>query len=123
MQNLGLNVPFMLNPWTIAGGVAIGLMTALIFGLMPIVQAANIRPLNVIRDLSESKGLSSVALTIALLGILSVLFCALAIVILNNDVLLGIEAVYGTFAFLLRTERVLRPGRLRCQQIAGTGTL
>jgi putative ABC transport system permease protein len=76
-------------------------MTALIFGLMPIVQAANIRPLNVIRDLSESKGLSSVALTIALLGILSVLFCALAIVILKNDVLLGIEAVYGTFAFLL----------------------
>ena len=101
MQNLGLNIPFMLNPWTIAGGVAIGLMTALIFGLMPIVQAANIRPLNVIRDLSESKGLSSVALTIALLGILSVLFCALAIVILKNDVLLGIEAVYGTFAFLL----------------------
>ena len=101
MQNLGLNIPFMLNPWTIAGGVAIGLMTALIFGLMPIVQAANIRPLNVIRDLSESKGLSSVALTIVLLGILSVLFCALAIVILKNDVLLGIEAVYGTFAFLL----------------------
>ncbi len=101
MQNLGLNIPFILNPWTIAGGIAIGLMTALIFGLMPIVQAANIRPLNVIRDLSESKGLSSVALTIALLGILSVLFCALAIVILKNDVLLGIEAVYGTFAFLL----------------------
>src|SRR5207249_3233348 len=42
-----------------------------------------------------------VALTIALLVILSILFCALAIVILNNDVVLGIEAVYGTFAFLL----------------------
>jgi signal transduction histidine kinase len=101
MQNLGLTVPFQLNPWTIAGGVAIGLVTALIFGLMPIVQAANIRPLNVIRDLSESRGVSSVALTIALLVVLSVLFCALAIVILNNDVVLGIAAVYGTFAFLL----------------------
>ena len=101
MQNLGLTVPFVLNPWTIAGGVAIGFVTALIFGLMPIVQAANIRPLNVIRDLSESQGVSSVALTIALLVVLSVLFCALAIVILNNDVVLGIAAVYGTFAFLL----------------------
>jgi len=101
MQNVGLTVPFVINPWTVAGGVAIGLVTALIFGLMPIVQAANIRPLNVIRDQSENRGANSIILTIALLVILSVLFCALAIVILNNDVLLGIEAVYGTFAFLL----------------------
>ena len=101
VQNFGIAVPFVLNPWTIAGGVVIGFVTALIFGLMPIVQAANIRPLNVIRDLSESRGVSSVALTIALLVVLSVLFCILAIVILNNDVLLGVGAVYGTFAFLL----------------------
>ena len=101
MQNFGFNVPFLLNPWTIAGGVAVGFATALIFGLMPIVQAANVRPLNVIRDLAANKGKSGVALTIALLAILSVLFCALAIVILNNDVVLGVEAVYGTFAFLL----------------------
>src|SRR5437667_1836334 len=101
VQNFGITVPFLLNPWTIAGGVAIGLVTALIFGLMPIVQAANIRPLNVIRDLSESRGASSIALTIALLVVLSVLFCALSIVILKNDVVLGVGAVYGTFAFLL----------------------
>ncbi len=101
MQNLGVNVPFLLNPWTIVGGVAIGFATALIFGLMPIVQAANIRPLNVIRDMAESKKVGNFALTIGLLVLLSVLFCALAIVILNNNVLLGVEAVYGTFAFLL----------------------
>jgi putative ABC transport system permease protein len=101
MQNLGLAIPFILNPWTVAGGVAIGFVAALIFGLMPIVQAANIRPLNVIRELPENKGASSIALTIVLLVILSVLFCGLAIVILNNNVLLGIGAVYGTFAFLL----------------------
>src|SRR6266705_1083541 len=101
VQNFGITVPFVLNPWTIVGGVVIGFVTALIFGLMPIVQAANIRPLNVIRDLTESRGVSSVALTIALLVVLSVLFCILAIVILNNDVLLGVGAAYGTFAFLL----------------------
>ena len=101
MENLGVNVLFLINPWTIAGGIAIGFGSALIFGLMPIVQAANIRPLNVIRETSEHRGMSSIALTLALLVIFSVLFCALAIVILNNDVVLGIEAVYGAFAFLL----------------------
>src|SRR5437762_12506904 len=44
VQNIGITVPFVLNPWTVAGGVAIGFATALIFGLLPIVQAANIRP-------------------------------------------------------------------------------
>ena len=101
LQNLGQTVPFVLNYSIIASGIAVGFATALIFGLMPIVQAANVRPLNVIREISANKGKSSAALSVALLLILSVLFCALAIVILNNDVLLGVEAVYGTFAFLL----------------------
>src|SRR5579875_460336 len=101
VQNLGMTVPFLLNPWTIAGGVAIGLTTALIFGLMPIVQAANVRPLNVIRELGAGRSARTLFLTVALLLILSVLFCVLTIVILNNDVLLGIETVYGTFALLL----------------------
>ena len=101
VQNLGITVPFVINPWLLVSGVAIGLVTALIFGLMPVVQAANIRPLNVIRDISERRGVSGIAMTVALLLILSVLFCILAIVILNNNVLLGVEAVYGTFAFLL----------------------
>jgi ABC-type antimicrobial peptide transport system permease subunit len=101
MENMGFNVLFQLNLWTIAGGVAIGFGSALIFGLMPIVQVANIRPLNVIREISERRSAGSAALTLALLVIFSVLFCALAIVILNNDVVLGVEAVYGTFAFLL----------------------
>lgn len=101
LQNLGVTILFLLNPWIIVGGVVIGFATALIFGLMPIVQAANVRPLNVIRDLPTGKGASSIALTIGLLIIFSVLFCILAIVILNNDVVLGIGAVYGTFAFLL----------------------
>ncbi len=99
-QTFGLNIPFVLDPATIAGGILIGLLTALIFGLLPIVQAANIRPLNVIRELPEGRGASSFVLTIGLLLLLSVLFCALAIVILNNDVFLGIVSVYGAFIFL-----------------------
>src|SRR5712692_8075066 len=99
-QLFPLRIPFVLDPLTIAGGALIGLATALIFGLLPIVQAANIRPLNVIRELPEGTRLGSISLTIGLLLILSALFCILSIVILNNDILLGIEVVYGTFIFL-----------------------
>ncbi len=99
-QTFDLRIPFALDPVTIAGGVVIGLVTALIFGLLPIVQAANIRPLNVIRDQPEGRGAGSIALTIVLLLLLSVLFCGLAIFILNNDVFLGVVSVYGAFIFL-----------------------
>src|SRR6266849_513496 len=98
-SSFGLNIPFSLNWFTIGGGVLIGLVTALIFGLMPIVQAANIRPLNVIRELPASNRTGSTALTIGLLLLPSVLFCILSVVILN-DVILGIGAVYGAFIFL-----------------------
>jgi putative ABC transport system permease protein len=99
-SSFGLNIPFLLDWFTIGGGVVIGLVTALIFGLMPIVQAANIRPLNVIRDMTEGGGAVGIALKIVLLILLSVLFCILSIVILNGDVVLGISAVYGVFIFL-----------------------
>ena len=98
-QTFALSIPFVLDPLTIGGGVLIGLVTALIFGLMPIVQAANIRPLNVIRELPADNRTGSTAVTIALLLLLSVLFCILSVVILN-DVVLGISAVYGAFIFL-----------------------
>src|SRR5579872_1732175 len=100
IQVFQISIPFLLDPLIIGGGVLIGLFTALIFGLLPIVQAANIRPLNVIRELPESNRASSLGLTIVLLLILSVLFCVMASIILN-DAVLGISAVYGTFVFLL----------------------
>ncbi|PZW32883.1 putative lysophospholipase L1 biosynthesis ABC-type transport system permease subunit [Thermosporothrix hazakensis] len=96
-----LNIPFVIDPVIVSGGVAIGLVTALIFGLLPIVQAANIRPLNVIRELPEGQGAGSRLLTVGLVLLLSVLFCVLAIIILQNDILLGVVSVYGTFVLLL----------------------
>ncbi|GAC1616828.1 MAG: FtsX-like permease family protein [Ktedonobacteraceae bacterium] len=99
-QTFTINIPFLFDWFTIVGGIVIGLLTALIFGLLPIVQAANIRPLNVIRDLPEGRGAGSILLTIGLLAVLSILFCVMAIVILNGDILLGLYSVYGTFAFL-----------------------
>ncbi len=98
-QTFHIIIPFVLDPAIIGGDVLIGLVTALIFGLMPIVQAANIRPLNVIRELPGGHRSGSTALTIALLLLVSALFCLLSVVVLNN-VILGIGAVYGTFIFL-----------------------
>src|SRR6266436_2854276 len=100
VQNVGSNVPFVLNPGMLLGGVVIGCVTALIFGLLPIVQAANIRPLSVLREL-ENKSISGRIMTVLLLVLCSMLFCLLAIVILNNDIMLGIAVTYGTFVFLL----------------------
>jgi putative ABC transport system permease protein len=96
----GLNIPFLLDWLTIGGGVVIGLSTSLIFGLLPIVQAANIRPLNVIRELPEGRGTGSIVLIGGLLLILSVLFCILSIIILGGDIQLGVISVYGIFIFL-----------------------
>src|SRR3989454_3628056 len=98
-QTFNINIPFILDPVTIAGGVLIGLVTALIFGLMPIVQAGDICPLNVIPELPEGNRAGSIFLTIGLLIIFLVLFCFFALSVLNN-VLFGLMAVYGTFIFL-----------------------
>ena len=100
MENLGFNILFELNFQVILSGVAIGFATALIFGLLPIVQAANVRPLHVIREF-ESRNRGGRVLTLLLLLLLSVLFCLLATLILNRDLVLGIAATYGAFAFLL----------------------
>jgi predicted lysophospholipase L1 biosynthesis ABC-type transport system permease subunit len=99
MQQLGVLIPFLLNPQILGAGLLIGLATALIFGLLPIAQAANVRPLSVIRD-QGTHGVGTLT-TVLLLVIFSLLFYGLASVVLQNDLLLSLWATYGTFACLL----------------------
>ncbi len=89
-----LHLPIVLDMTTIGSGFVIGLSTALIFGLLPIVQASQIRPLAVLRDSSEATAASSRLTTVVLLLLLSVLFVALASSILGS-VTTAIIAVYG----------------------------
>ncbi len=89
-----LHLPIVLDPTTILSGFVIGLATALIFGLLPIVQASQIRPLVVLRNSGEATGTSSRLTTVILLIVLSVLFVVLAASILG-DVTTAIIAVYG----------------------------
>jgi putative ABC transport system permease protein len=92
-----LHLDYTVDPFTVLSGVAIGFFTALIFGVMPIVQASQVRPQAVLRDLPEGSATSSILLSIFLLALLCVLFFILSAVILNNVVLalfvVGIGAV------------------------------
>ena len=89
-----IHLPIVFDPLTLVSGLLIGLATALIFGLLPIVQAGQVRPLSVLRELIEQRRFSSRLLTLSLLFLLSLLFVALATTILG-DVPTAIIAVYG----------------------------
>lgn len=89
-----IHLPIVLDGLTIASGLLIGLATALIFGLLPIVQASQVRPLSVLRELHEGRRSFSWLLTAVLLVVLSLLFVALAATILG-DVITAVIAVYG----------------------------
>jgi predicted lysophospholipase L1 biosynthesis ABC-type transport system permease subunit len=93
-QAFFIHLPILVDPLTLVSGLLIGLATALIFGLLPIVQASQVRPLSVLREIVEQRRFSSRLLTLALLLLLSLLFVALASGILG-DVPTAIIAVYG----------------------------
>jgi putative ABC transport system permease protein len=79
-----VQLPVIIDGFTIASGVAIGFFTALIFGILPIVQASQIRPLSVLRESDEGAGRGSLVLTGALLALLLALFVGLATSIIGN---------------------------------------
>ncbi len=97
-----IHLPNAVDPLTVASGVLIGLVTALIFGLMPIVQASQVRPLAVLRGTSEGAGRTSFLLTLLLAAILAGSFFALSFAILGNlYVASGVIAGTGVFLLLL----------------------
>ncbi len=95
-----IHLPNAVDPLTVASGVLIGLVTALIFGLMPIVQASQVRPLAVLRGTSEGAGRTSFFLTLLLAAILAGSFFALSFAILGN-LYVASGVIAGTGAFLL----------------------
>ncbi|HEV2459232.1 MAG TPA: FtsX-like permease family protein, partial [Ktedonobacterales bacterium] len=95
-----ITLPTTIDPTTVLAGVAIGFFTALIFGVMPIVQASQIRPQAVLRELPEGASLRSGIITTLLALLLAVLFFALALSILQN-VAVAVGAVGGAGIFLL----------------------
>ncbi|MDQ6921551.1 MAG: FtsX-like permease family protein, partial [Candidatus Dormibacteraeota bacterium] len=95
---LGQHLEPQLDRASILGGVAVGVATALTFGLLPIVKAAQVRPLAILRETSE-RGWRQRFLSAALLGLLGVLFTALAFAVLR-DVRLALFGVAGSLVGL-----------------------
>jgi putative ABC transport system permease protein len=98
--SLQIVLPTTFDARTIASGVAVGFFTALIFGLLPIVQAGEIRPQAVLREAQEGGGWRGRILTGALLLTLVALFFALSLSILQN-ISVAALAVGGAGAFFI----------------------
>jgi putative ABC transport system permease protein len=96
-----IHLPAQIDVRTVVLGAVIGFVTALIFGIMPIVQASRVRPIAVLRELPEGAGGASIALTIVLGVLVAVLYFVLADIILGNNFPLALFAVGGTGLFLL----------------------
>jgi putative ABC transport system permease protein len=96
------NVPitFSLSAGTLLTGVLVGLVTSLIFGLLPIVRAAAIRPVAVLRDMGEGATTGSRAQTAGLYALLVLLFAALSASLLGS-VLVAVIAVVGALVVIL----------------------
>lgn len=98
-QGLQIALPAIVDPWTVASGVLVGFFTALIFGLLPIIQAAQVRPRAVLRESPERAGWKGGLLTALLIALLVAMFFALALTILRN-VEVAALAVGGAGALL-----------------------
>jgi len=96
-----LTLPNSVDPLTVLSGVAIGFFTALIFGILPIVQTSQIRPVAILRGLGE-RTKSSIWLSLLLGLLLAGLFFVLALSVLQNSfVALGAVGGGGIFLLLL----------------------
>jgi ABC-type antimicrobial peptide transport system permease subunit len=98
-RTIDLQLPSTIDPLTVLSGVAIGFVTALIFGIMPIVQSSQVRPQAVLREEQEIRDAGTIGLTIGLGALLAALFFVLTLAILQNP-LLAITAVGGAGIFL-----------------------
>jgi ABC-type antimicrobial peptide transport system permease subunit len=96
-----LHLPTTINLPTVGSGVLLGCATALIFGLLPIVRASEVRPLAVLRDVPGPMGSGSALLVAALLGLLTILFSLLALSILQDGFLALAVVLGGGLALML----------------------
>lgn len=83
-SSLQVALPTTIDARTVISGMAIGFFTALIFGLLPIVQAGQVRPLAMLRETPEGATWNDRILAVALLGVVVALFFALALSILQS---------------------------------------
>jgi putative ABC transport system permease protein len=91
------------DPMVIIGGVMIGIITSVVFGLYPIVSSSGVSPIALLRQLTDAPGqrkwqryLSSLVLFI-ILGVLFTIVCGF----IMNSIVEGVEVVVGGLLCLL----------------------
>lgn len=91
------------DPMVIIGGVMIGIITSVVFGLYPIVSSSGVSPIALLRQLTDAPGqrkwqryLSSLVLFI-ILGALFTIVCGF----IMNSIVEGVEVVVGGLLCLL----------------------
>ena len=101
VQNLfQIPITFHISAGTLGTGIAVGLATSLIFGLLPIVRAASVRPVTVLRNMGEATTAGSRAQTVGLYLLLVALFTVLSASLLGS-VGLAVGVVIGTIVVIL----------------------
>ena len=96
---LTIDLTFTLD-WAIClEGVAIGVVTSLIFGLLPIARAAEVRPAAVLRDVAQATTTTSRAVSAALYVVVIALFASMAAILLQNP-LLAVALVLGALLLI-----------------------
>lgn len=96
---LTIDLSFTIDAGITVEGVLIGLVTALIFGLLPVVRAAEVRPVAVLRDAPESANATSLLLRGALWLVVIGLFAVMAAILLQNAVL-AVALVVGAIVVI-----------------------
>lgn len=96
---LQVSLPVTIDARTVAAGVAVGFVTALIFGLLPIVQASSVRPVAILRELGQHASVPTRLASLGLSALVAVLFFALALGILQSP-LVALAAIGGAGALL-----------------------
>ena len=97
-----INAPlvFEIGAGALLTGIAVGVVTSLIFGLIPVVRAAGIRPQEVLRDLPEGPRAGSRAQVVGLYALVAALFIGLSATILG-DFFLALQVVLYSLIGLL----------------------
>ncbi|MGH2443105.1 MAG: FtsX-like permease family protein, partial [Chloroflexota bacterium] len=93
---VAVQVSVALDAGTLLGGIALGIVATLIFAVLPIARSASLRPLEILRHGGEARIAGRAPQTAALLGVVVILFAALASAVLG-DWVLAAEFVIGAF--------------------------
>jgi ABC-type antimicrobial peptide transport system permease subunit len=99
---LAIQVTFIIDGGTLAAGIGLGVGAALIFAVLPIVRAAALRPIEVLRE-GAGAPLTGWPGTIGLVAIVILLFTALASVTLGDTALAVEFVIYALVASLVLT--------------------